>query len=378
MSKILIFTKTNDYDDFPLRLDIKSIVMELSKHHSIDIYDNKKSKLIYFNQNKSRDFKIKLPFAKKLYFLYNYFSFLYFLIINRKKYDFIQINYVREEFLIFPFLMKRVAKKIYILFYGSDFLERNIIRDNCHKLYDYVDKINFTNPTMLNKFNDYYKGKHKNKLGIIDLPFLHFKLYNNFTFDDKKIAKKELNIPEDKIVFAIGTNTNELEQHEKIIEELIQLNQPERFHFIFNLSYHGKEPARCKTLKEFINNKLSSFDFSIYEGFQSFEQIATIRLATDCLINLRKTDQLVLSMLESNLSYANVITGSWLPYQDYTNSVKTNVIDDFKQLNINIEKVIEFRNSSNSLQILEKNKTTILNRYNVQKAYNQWKMLYNL
>lgn len=377
MSKILVFTKTNDFDDFPLRLDIKSILLEISKNHEIDIYDNKKCRLIHFNQNKHKDFKIKLPFYNKLYFVYNYFSFLYFIIISKKKYDYIQINYVREEFLLFPFLLKRVAKKIYILFYGSDFFVRNIIRDNFHGLYDYADKINFTNPTLLNKFNDFYKGKHKNKLNVIDLPFLHFELYNNFKFEDKKIAKKELNIPVEKFVLAIGTNTNEFEQHERIIEELLNIEQPERFYLIFNLSYHGKEPQRCKILKNFISKKLSDFEYTIFEGYQTFEQIATIRLATDCLINLRKTDQLVLSMLESNLSFANVITGSWLPYKDYTNSVKTNVIDNFNQLNLNIEEVIQFRNSSNSLQILEQNRNVIFDRYNIQKAYNQWKMLYN-
>ncbi|MFY7811339.1 MAG: hypothetical protein ACOVQ2_06385 [Flavobacterium sp.] len=375
MSKILVFTKTND-SDLPIRLDINSVLIEVSKSNEVYIYDNKKCRLIYFNQNKFKDFKLKLPFSSKLYFLYNYISFIYFLLINKNKYDYIQINYVREEFLLNPFLLKRVAKKIIIQVYGSDFYVRNIINNNFHSLYNYAEKINFTNPTMLNKFNDYYNGKHKDKLGIIDLPFLHFDLYDNFTFENKNDAKKSLQIIEDKFVLAIGTNTYELEQHEQIIEELKKLDQKERFHLIFNLSYHGEKPVRVAYLKKIILENLKPFSISIFEGFQTFEDVAKIRLATDCLINLRKTDQLVLSMLESNLSYANVITGSWLPYQDYLKNVKTNVLNTFNELNRNIEDVIIFRKSSEAKIILEKNRNTILNRYSVEKSLDQWNSLY--
>ena len=376
MGKILVFTKTND-SDIPIRLDIKSIFEEVSKYHDIDIYDNKKCKLSHFKKNSSKNFKINLPFLKKFYFFFNYLSFLYFLILNRNKYDFIQINYVREEYLPLPFLFKWVAKKIYVQVYGSDFYVRNKIRDNFQKLYDYADKINFTNPTLLNKFNDFYKSKHTSKLGIVDLPFLHFDLYNDFTFSKKELAKKALNIPSEKFVLSIGTNTNEFEQHENIISELLKIKQHERFHLIFNLSYYGHEPARCQMLNDLIKEKLPAFEVTVFEGFQTYEQIATIRLATDCLVNLRKTDQLVLSMLESNLAYANVITGSWLPYQDYLNQVDTFVIDKFDQLNTTIEKVIALRKSDLIINVLEKNRQAILNRYSAKKAIEQWLNLYN-
>lgn len=375
MGKILVFTKTND-NDLPLRLDIQSIYDEVSLHHVVDIYDNKKAKLIHYKKNSSQNYSIKIPFLKKFYFFFNYLSFLYFLISHRNKYDFIQINYVREEYLPLPFLFKWVAKDIHILIYGSDFYVRNKIRDHFHKLYDYADKIEFTNPSLRDKFNDFYKGKHKNKLVIIDLPFLHFDLYKDFTFNKKESAKKAFNISSEKFVLSIGTNANENEQHEKIIDELIKLDSPERFFLIFNLSYYGKTPARCQMLKTLIKEKLSAFDVTIFEGFQTYEQISTVRLATDCLVNLRKTDQLVLSMLESNLAYAYVITGSWLPYKDYLNQVDTFVINDFSQLNENIEKVIAHRKSDLFLDGLEKNRQAILSRYNAKKAIEKWLNLY--
>jgi hypothetical protein len=82
-------------------------------------------------------------------------------------------------------------------------------------------------------------------------------------------------------------------------------------------------------------------------------------------------------MLESNLAYANVITGSWLPYQDYLNQVDTFVIDKFDQLNTTIEKVIALRKSDLIINVLEKNRQAILNRYSAKKAIEQWLNLYN-
>ena len=81
-------------------------------------------------------------------------------------------------------------------------------------------------------------------------------------------------------------------------------------------------------------------------------------------------------MLESNLSYANVITGTWLPYQDYLSMTKTNVIEEFSQLNTNIEEILNLRKSQEYLSVLESNRNYILNRYNAKKSINQWLELY--
>jgi hypothetical protein len=377
MSKILVFTKTNDYNNLPLRSDVYSILTELSKKHEIHIFDNKKSELIYFDQCVTKSYKLNLLFTRKLYFIYNYISFLFFLIFNRNKYDCIQIFYVREEFLVLPFLLKLKANKINIFVYGSDFYVRNIIRDNFHRLYNFANVINFTNPILLREFNSFYRNRYEKKLFVLDFPFPHLELYKEFKITDKKYSKEQLEIDSDKIVLSIGTNVNAFEQHEKIIDQILRLKKPERFHLIFNLSYHGSKPNRCVELQNVIKSKLVSFKYSIFEGYQTNEFIAKIRLATDCLINLRETDQLVLSMLESNLAFSYVITGKWLPYEEYLNRVSASVINNFEELEEAIEKFVLVRNSHEFEETLLHNKNEITKRFSFEKAIVQWNRLYH-
>jgi hypothetical protein len=237
--------------------------------------------------------------------------------------------------------------------------------------------INFTNPILLREFNSFYKNRYEKKLFVLDFPFPHLELYKEFKITDKKYSKEQLEIDSDKIVLSIGTNVNAFEQHEKIIDQILRLKKPERFHLIFNLSYHGSKPNRCVELQNVIKSKLVSFKYSIFEGYQTNEFIAKIRLATDCLINLRETDQLVLSMLESNLAFSYVITGKWLPYEEYLNRVSASVINNFEELEEAIEKFVLVRNSHEFEETLLHNKNEITKRFSFEKAIVQWNRLYH-
>lgn len=377
MKRIIFFTKTNESKQ-ALRSDINSVLLNLASKNHVFIYDNKKCLFIDFNQKKEKSYKIKFLSSTRLYSISNFISFFIFLQMNKGEFDEIQINYIREEYLFFPRLLKKLGKRMHLLVYGSDFYHRNWMRDRFNSIFYYADSINFTNPTVLRAFNVFYNYKYEPKLNILDLPFEHFDLYRDFSLQEKINAKQQLGIEKNKIVLAIGTNAFPFEQHEKIIIELEKLSNKNEYHLIFVFSYIGSDLSnRCSYLDQLVSEKLFEFTFSIYKGYLSYSQISSIRLATDCLINLRKTDQLVLSMLESNLAFSYIITGNWLPYDDYLQNVNANIIGEFSELCNSIEEITSIIKKGEGQLILLNNRNYILKRYSVTNAIQKWHCLYD-
>jgi hypothetical protein len=81
---------------------------------------------------------------------------------------------------------------------------------------------------------------------------------------------------------------------------------------------------------------------------------------------------LAASMLESNMAYCQLITGSWLPYESYLNKVEVEVIDSFESLNSSIESIVT---DNNLIGKLEKNRSVVLENYHY-KVMNDWIELY--
>lgn len=327
------------------RKDVDDIILKLiEKGHHVEIYDTKEKFLLNVNSNSKTSFNFfpKWLFVGKSYLLLNFLVLVRFCLKNQGKYDFVQINYCREEFQLIPNLIKGLGKKLYIFFYGSDLNLRNFIKNNFNRLFYISEKFIVTNRynyKILDKYLD--KERVKGKKNEIFLPQEHFKLYEPLTINDKINFKSELELPEKKTIIMVGNNGTENEQHEAMILQLHQIRNIGSYFFVFPFANRLDTTGdRIEKIKILASEKLGEENCRFIPDFISHQKMAAYRMSSDIFLHLRRIDMLAVSMFESNMAYCQIITGDWLPYQYYLEKVKIEVVSDFSQINSTIEKVL--------------------------------------
>ncbi|MCH6233084.1 hypothetical protein MMU05_03955 [Aquiflexum sp. AIY15W] len=359
------------------RKDIDDIIFSLiAKGNHVDIYDTKRKLHISVNDKIETDYNfwMKWLFVGKAYLGLNFFVLIYFCLKNQGKYDFVQINYCREEFQLIPQLIKGLGKKLYIFFYGSDLNDRSFVKNNFKKLFYISDKLIATNRSIYKILDKYLEKKRiDDKKTVIFLPQEHFKLYEPLNFSDKVSFKKQLGIPENKIVIMVGNNGTENEQHEKMIDQLQNLKNLENYFFIIPFSNRlDTSGERLKKVTSLAKIKLGERNYKLIPDFVSHEEIAALRMSSDIFLHLRKIDMMAASMFESNMAYCQIITGDWLPYQYYLEKVKVEVISEFHQINLCIEKILS---DEKLIEKLNHNRQVVLKDYHYS-VIEDWMKLY--
>ena len=379
MKKVLIFARSNSPFK-TVRRDHDYIISNLiDLGYSIDIYDPKQRILMDLETKTIHSYNLfpSIFYKLKINIFLNFLSLIYFSRKNKNKYNIVQINYLREEYLVIPKLINNIRDKLVICLFGSDINHRTIIKNNFTKIYDKADAIIASTLNFAKTANSYVKENIiLNKLNVLLLPQDHFKYYSDFTFENKTESKLKLNYPLDKIIVVLGTNSTENEQHEKMIEEVKKIPDLSRFHFIINLSNRlNTVLERERNIEELLKREFKSISYSINIRFLSYEEMALVRHATDIFVNMRKIDQLAVSLMESNLGYANVITGKWLPYIDYTSEVKTTLIDSIEDLSSSINIIANSIDSENNIKILQENRKKVIEKYD-SNVINDWLNFY--
>ncbi len=247
----------------------------------------------------------KLPKIHMVYRMYFLAKFL-----RSNFFDVVNIHTARVIYTsILPFLTKQ---KLVVTVYGSDFYRMGTIARKIQKiLYKKADVITFTNPLTKKSFLEYYMDfEAKSMICRFGLKTLDF-IDKNRNKDGLSI-KKHLGYSLDKTIVTCGYNATKGQQHEKIIENIVKLDNKilDKIQFIFPMTYGDN------THKEKIKKMLqeTSLDYKVLESFLFGDDNANIKLCSDVMVNILKTDSFSGSMQE--FLYANniVITGSWLPY----------------------------------------------------------------
>lgn len=291
-----------------------------------------------------------------------------------KTYDRTHMFYKKFQYYFLVNLLKNKSKKIYLSIFGSDFY-KNPFKLFDNSFYKKIDLITFASQETQENFNNFYNQKFTPK--TIICPFGQ----NNLDFIDKirKIesenqSKKILNIPQNKIIICCGSNGSVNEQHEQIINQLSKIKNKSKIILIFPLTY-GATPSRINKIKNLIRAKLSNLQTQIIDKYLSSEDIARLRICTNVLINIRKTDQISGAMLESLYTNSIVVTGSWLPYKilhkDKVNYIK---IPNISKLNEKLTYCL------NNIDKIKKQNTTnpkkIYQMYSWKNNLTNWKKLY--
>jgi hypothetical protein len=361
------------------RRDVDFIITNLiGRGHQVDVYDPKQNKLIKVNKSSETSLKIfpNWCYIKKVSLLLNFIGLIFFCIQKKGKYDIVQINYLRTEYLIIPTLISKMGSRLFIFLYGSDVNKKSFTKKHFSKIFKYAHQVIVCNYKLINSIPKKNLLKHDilNKTKVLFLPMEHFSLYTIKEIQDKEESKKRLQLPEKKSIIIVGVSGIENEQHELIIEQLKKLENLENYFFIFPMSNRlGANSGRIKDIKNQIEQKLISDNTLVIPDYISFEKMAEFRMASDILLNFRKIDQLTAAMIESNLAFCQVITASWLPYEDYIKQMNISVVYTFEEIN---KTIVYISNDPQLNQKLIHNKKEAERKYKID-VINDWLMLYN-
>lgn len=368
--KILFVSSKNDIYTNELFKNLNQnkyefFLLDVNQQQFINLSKNTK-----INFNKNRLFST-IPIVKYLYFTIN----SYFFIKNKKyKFDTIHILYKKNRYFFLINLFTKISKKIILSIYGSDFYKNSLKRFDKF-FYEKINIITFANQATKTAFNNFYNNIFANK--TIYCPFGQNNLdhINKIKKTEIKIqSKKNLKIPKNKFVICCCSNGSSNEQPEKVINQLSKIKNKSKIFLIFPLTY-GTSISRTNKLKKIIKSKLTDFETMIIDKYLSSENIARLRICTDILINVRKTDQLSGAMLE-NLYAGNItISGSWLPYT---------ILDDKKINYIKIQNISKLNNKityclNNITKLKKQNITNSDKIYKIcswKNNINNWKKLY--
>jgi len=348
------------------RNDLDYLISELiKKGHNVEIYDMKQ-KILMDVKNEIQESYELFPswlYKGKLSLLLNFFVFIHFLKRKSGCYSIVQICYVREEFLLLPNLIKRLADRVYILVFGSDYNLRNPIKDHFTKLYSLADKVFVTTGDAEKRMKGIINEPSLDKKTFVLMtPQNHFELYDGVAYEEKTHYKNLFGFDENKKVILVGTNSSPNEQHELAIESLKFLD-PSRYILVFSITNVFDEiTEREQSLANHIRSELEGFELIILHGFLKYEEVRDLRFASDFFINVRKNDQMALSMIESNLAYNYVVTGEWLPYKCYS--------EDFKVIRVSeVAKIFEVIDSVSNMDENELSYILVQNRQQALDMY---------
>lgn len=373
--KVLYLVRSSD-PYWSNRIDVDFIIKRLIKqNYQVDIYDIKQKKLFNCNSN-SVLIKKSLPTfleKKPIYLISNFILFIRFLLKNKSNYDICHIFFVREEQLLVPKLVRKVAPKLILTVYGSDYNRKNIIKSYFTKLYSISDAITATNKGLLDKIveNNMSLGP---KTKALMFPQIRFNKFNDFDFKKKNIYKEKLGYNDFEKVIVVGTSAASYECHMEIIDELIKVDNSKLL-FVFPMTYGtGDYISYRENISTYIKKKIKNY--KILFDYMNEEELSELRKASDVLINLRKNDQLVASMLESLLVGCEVVTGDWLPYHilDEIN------VDMFKiskrsQLSSKLKEIINLDFNERETSLMS-NRRAVFNRFSVEKDLDKWMDFY--
>lgn len=343
-----------------------------SKNSDITLLDFE-SLVLLDNQNRKNEiYSTRFEKFKGLAKISMFFRMLYIReIIKKSEFDIVNIHVSRWFYLLI--LSTLIKQKLIITFYGSDFYRTSNTIKNIQKiLYEKADAITFTNPLTKQSFLDYYKQFDEKsyvcRFGLKTLDFIDKNRDKN-----REDLKKYLGYNQQKIIVTCGYNATIAQQHDKIIENIINLPKEikDKVEFIFPLTYGDV------TNKEKIKNRLieSDLDYLVLEDFLYEDENAYVKLASDIMINILETDSFSGSMQE--FLYANniIITGSWLPYDLFDKEgIKYHKVDTTDELKYKLKELIE--NINYHKKNLDNNREIIYKLSSWENNIKSWQEVY--
>lgn len=232
-----------------------------------------------------------------------------------RDYDIIDIHYFSQIYLNLLPRMKQVDKTIKVTFWGSDLYRHDKRLVSMHPvLSKYVDCIQVSTDKMRDDFLKRFPSLAA-KIRVGHFGIEKFGIINMLqTSSDINILRHQFKIPEKKIVVACGYNGSSRQQHLEIIQSIkaIPDSMKRLAFFLFPMTY-GREKGYLKVVNDVLQD--SGLSYSILKKSMTDDEISKIRIISDILINIQKSDAFSASMQEHIYAGNVTIVGDWLPYE---------------------------------------------------------------
>lgn len=194
---------------------------------------------------------------------------------------------------------------------------------------------------LLDKVSDSYSHAYDNKFLIAYFGDAMCDVIDNIDSSTvNKLNQKLFERVKGRIIVTCGYNAMPAQQHEMIIEALNQLSneQKQKIYIVFPMTYEKSE----KYIDKIINLlEKTGIDYLILDRFLSEEELATVRLKTDIVVNTQTTDALAAALVQ-HLYCGNVlIVGEWLEYKPFDSRDIFYIKTNSENLAKNISEVID-------------------------------------
>lgn len=353
-----------------LQMNLKKNEKFVSHFDLIEISIDKEMKE-FEETNNIKKFK-ELSSFKRIIYLYRFNKYL---IIKYKylKGSILHIQFVQTKYAFMIWFFKTIFSKIVTTFWGSDLLR---IKENkkilLRVISHYSDIITFETKSFSQIFCKKISDKYSDKIRIVDFGIQILDDIDNIDSNDINAFKREFKIDNDRVVAAIGYSRIVEHQHIDTINSLIKSNIKKNDIFIVIPWTYGFEVEGYREkIEDLIKDK---FDYVFIDRKLTNKEMATLRCVIDILIHVETTDVLSFSMLETLYAKKNVITGSWLPYDDiYKCGVVMERVDRVDEVGERIKKIL---NRPLDIRIAQNNRRIIERLYRWDNCIDNWVSLY--
>jgi len=234
------------------------------------------------------------------------------------KYDIINFHSLNLGTLSFIDCIEQ-DKKIILSFWGSDLYQTSGLK-NYYELLRSVNRANKIavlnyemEKVVLAKFGSELKNKIVHTaLGIDD------KIFD--LMDNSKKERPELNflkkynIPENKIRITVGYCGSLVCNHLLILDELEKIEHKikEKIHLLVPMTYGNFTEEYVQEVKSGLDR--TKISYTIFNKFLSLDEVAKLRVNSDIMIQMNKSDGFNTSVREALYAENILISAVWLPY----------------------------------------------------------------
>lgn len=191
----------------------------------------------------------------------------------------------------------------------------------------------------------------------------------------KSDSKLRLGIEPERTVVLCGSVSSPNEQYHNWLLNLKGIDQETNAHLLFTFTY-SVNGSDTEELIEIIKQNFNHF--TIIQGFQSEEEMVTIRKAIDIFINMRVSDQLAGSMLEAFCSDTDVICANWLQYDIIEeNGFYFSKVHKFDDLKEEVIRKIQHKNELKFRAELAENKEKMSRIFSRKVLIERWHQLFD-
>jgi len=237
-------------------------------------------------------------------------------VFKNKKYSTVSLHFAQLDYLPLLPIFRQFAHKFSLVTWGSDFAKAsNEMRQKLRPIYHFCDSLIFTNDEYAKQAQLAYQVNPK-KCFLCRFPLGTLSTIEALEkTETPEQSKQALFLPTDKKMIVCGTNASPAQRHDLIIDEIIKMPKDvlQKCYFVFPMTYPlGKFAAQIQA-----RLKNVPIDSVVINRLVSNRTVGRLRRSTDILINIQTDDQLSGAMQESLFAGAQVITGTWLPYEQF-------------------------------------------------------------